>query len=95
MSKSFTAILFTLAIPVILFLAVWQSSRYTAMENAVSSLDRQQHEIVLRNKRLISAITVLSVPERIEKVAVEDLNMRKAQSGEITRISLKKGGLGG
>lgn len=95
MSKNFAAVLFTLAIPFILFFAVWQSSRYTAMESEISRLDRQQHEIVQRNKRLISAITVLSVPERIEKVAVEDLNMRKARSGEITRISLKKGELGG
>lgn len=95
MSKNIAAIFLTLAIPFILFLAVWQSSRYTTIENEISRMDKQQHEIVLHNKRLISAITVLSIPERIEKVAIEDLNMRKAHSSEIMRISLKKGELGG
>ncbi len=85
----------TLAIPLVLFACIWQSSRYTFLENEVVSLDRQQYEVIAVNKRLISGITVLSTPERIERVAMQDLGMRKARPGEIMRIELKKGELGG
>ena len=93
--KSIGSLLLTLAIPLVLFACIWQSGRYTSLENEVARLDKQQYEVIALNKRLISGISVLSAPERIERVAMEDLGMRKAQPGEITRIELKKGELGG
>lgn len=93
--KSIGSFLLTLAIPLVLFACIWQSSRYTSLENEVAVLDREQYEVIAVNKRLISGITVLSTPERIERVAMEDLGMRKARPGEIMRIELKKGELGG
>ncbi len=95
MIKSIGSLLMTLAIPLVLFACIWQSSRYTALENEVMRLDKQQYEVVAFNRRLISGISVLSTPERIERVAMEDLGMRKALPGEIMRIELKKGELGG
>jgi cell division protein FtsL len=95
MMKNVCTILMTLAIPAFLFAGVWQSSRYNRLENEVRQLDKEQYEVILQNKRLISGISVLSTPERIEKVAVQDLKMRKALPIEIMRIELKKGGLGG
>jgi len=95
MIKNVCAIFLTLLIPAFLLAGVWQSSRYSRLESDVRSFDERQYEIIAMNKRLISGISVLSTPERIEKVAVEDLGMRKAAPGEIMRIELKKGGLGG
>lgn len=95
MIKNVLTVLLTLAIPAMLLGVVWQSTRYTALEGEVRALDERQYEIIAMNKRLVSGISVLSSPERIERVAVDDLGMRKAAPGEIMRIELKKGGLGG
>jgi len=95
MIKNVGAVLLTFAIPLFLFAGVWQTSRYSRLENEFRRLDKQQYEVITLNKRLISGISVLSTPERIEKVAVEDLAMRKALPDEIMRIELKKGELGG
>ncbi len=95
MIKNVGVVLLTLAIPLALFATVWQTSRYTALENEVSRMDKEQYEVITLNKRLISGISVLSTPERIERVAVQDLRMRKAFPSEIMRIELKKGELGG
>lgn len=95
MIKNVGTIMMTLAIPFFLFVSVWQTGRYSRLENEVRRLDKDQYEVILLNKRLISGISVLSTPERIEKVALQDLKMRKALPSEIMRIELKKGELGG
>ncbi len=95
MIRNIAAFVLALAIPVMLFSLVWQTSRYGDLDREVRELDRKQDEIITINRRLISGITVLSTPERIERVATEDLKMRKAHANEIMRIALKKGDLGG
>lgn len=95
MIRNIMAVVLTLSIPFFLFVQVWQSSRYSQTESELVALTRTQTELVSLNKRYISGISVLSSPERIEKVATEELNMRKARSEEITRISLGREGSGG
>jgi len=95
MMKNVATILMTIAIPLFLFAGVWQTGRYSCLDAEVRQIDKEQYEVITQNKRLISGITVLSTPERIEKVAVQDLGMRKALPNEIMRIELKKGELGG
>ncbi len=95
MMKNVCAVILTLMIPALLLVGVWQSSRYSRLEAEVRTLDERQYEVIALNKRLISGISVLSTPERIEKVAVENLGMRKAQADEIMRIELKRAELGG
>lgn len=93
--KNVATLCMTLAIPAALFTGVWQTSRYARLENEISRMDKEQYEVIALNRRLLSGISVLSTPERIEKVAVEDLKMRKALPSEIMRIELSKGELGG
>jgi len=95
MIKNVLTVLMTIAIPLALFSSVWQTSRYTKLDIEVQSISKEQYDVIATNKRLISGITVLSTPERIEKLAIGDLKMRKALPGEIMRIELKKGDLGG
>lgn len=93
--KKIAAVFCTLLIPALLFLLVWQSSSYSRLERELQMFERQQTELVSANRRLISQISVLSSPERIERVAITTLGMRKATPSEILRIELKKGDLGG
>jgi cell division protein FtsL len=95
MIKNILAVVLSIAIPLMLFGGVWQTSRYSRLEHEVEKLDLEQYAVISLNKRLISGITVLSTPERIERVATDDLKMRKALPDEIMRIELKKGALGG
>ena len=95
MMRNILTILLTLAIPFLLFAGVWQTGRYTALDTEIQQLNKKQYEIVAENKRLVSGITALSTPERIEKVATTTLGMRKAHPDEIMRIELKKEDIGG
>ncbi|ULQ60173.1 cell division protein FtsL [Brucepastera parasyntrophica] len=95
MIKNIATLLIVISIPAVLFAGILQTGRYGALESEVRQLNTEQHEVIAENKKLISGITVLSTPERIEKIAVEDLAMRKAKPEEIMRIELKRGELGG
>jgi len=95
MLKNIFALVLTISIPFSLLAGVWQAARYSQIEAGVLNAEKEQYELIALNKRLISAISVLSAPERIEKVATEELDMRKALPDEIVRIELQKGGLGG
>ncbi len=95
MIKNACALILALMIPAILFAMVWQSYRYSQLEREIARIEQEQYAIIEENRRMISGISVLSTPERISTVAVEDLDMRKAETKEILRISISRGGLGG
>lgn len=95
MIKNVAALLLALGIPLMLLATIWQTSRYSSIDGDIARLERAQREVIEENVRLIAGITVLSTPERIEKVATNDLSMRKARAEEILRIELAKGDLGG
>jgi len=88
--KHILAFLFTVSIPCLLLLTVKQSWAYNALEREITVYNDEQHRLISENKRKISAISILSKPQRIEKIAVEELNMQKANSADIIRISLDK-----
>ena len=88
--KNIVAILLTLAIPFFLFISVWQSSRHAKIERELADYDKEQYRLIEENKRKISGIAILLRNERIEKIAINSLKMRKADSQEILRIELEK-----
>ena len=88
--KKILAVLFTLFIPLFLFAVVLQSSRYPSVERDLADYNKEQSKIIDENKKKISGISILSKPERIERIAVEELKMRKALSAEILRVSISK-----
>ena len=91
MLKNVIAVLLVLMIPFFLFFAVWQGMNYSSLELEVRQLEQEQYEVIEMNRRFISGVTVLSSPGRIEKLAVENLGMRKAEAGEIMRIEMREG----
>lgn len=88
--KKILAGLMTVAIPLLLVGTVLQSSRYTRLKAELQDYRDKEEELITSNSKKISAIAILTCPERIERIAVEDLKMRKARSNEIVRISLEK-----
>ncbi len=89
MVKKTLVFVFALAIPLLLIFDVYQAGKYAALEKEIKETESRQYELVESNKRLLSGISVLSSPDRIEKLAVETLKMRKALPEEIIRIELK------
>ncbi|MEL3907514.1 MAG: cell division protein FtsL [Treponemataceae bacterium] len=86
--KKFLSLLMTLGITVLLLATVLQSSRYTRLQNELQDYREKEEELITSNLKKISAIAILASPARIEKIAVEDLEMRKAKASEIIRVSL-------
>ena len=81
--------LLALSIPFFLVIAMVQSQQYMNIEKEVAELEQVQKDLIESNKALVTDISVLSSSERIEKIAVEQLGMRKATSDEIVRVSVK------
>lgn len=82
-------IFLALLIPALMILAGVQTHRYTMLEKRVDQLNSSQYEIIEESKRLVSDISVLASSDRIEKIASEELGMRKAESEEIVRVEIK------
>ncbi len=87
MSKRALILIF-LTLPVFLFVNVWQVYRYKNLENTIEQLEEEQQEWVEKNKRLIAGIAVLSSPERLAKLAENDLELEKLTPGRLIRILL-------
>ena len=88
--KHFLAFILTISIPCLFFFTVKQSQVYNTLEREVNAYNNEQNRLIAENKRKISAISILSKPQRIEKIAVEELDMHKADSSQIIRIALDK-----
>ena len=85
----FFACLATFLIPVLLVFQAFQSYRYKKLSAEIKKLEKKQVELVEQNRKLISDISVLSSSERIEKIAEEELGMRKANTEDIVRVEIK------
>jgi len=80
--------LFTITIPVMLALYAFQAKRYTDLTKEIRDLEQKQEKLIEDNKKLVSEISVLSSAERIEKIAVDELGMHKADKDDIIRVEM-------
>jgi len=81
--------LFAILIPVLLIVNAIQSNRYSKLKEELVDLENGQVELVEKNRELISEISVLSSSDRIERIAINDLGMHKANKNEIVRVEIK------
>ncbi len=84
-------------IPLMLGLDSWQAVRYVRLEFQVRKLEAEQREWLESNKKLIAGIAILGSAERIERIAREELGLRKADPESVLHIRVErdKGGLDG
>jgi len=80
--------LMVLAVPAFLGLTAWQFARYADLERELFRMEKTQEEWVEANKRLIAGITILSSPERIERIARDDLGLIKIKPEDVLQISI-------
>ena len=86
--KAILICLFALSIPVMLYLYAVQAKKYSDLSKEVLELENKQEKLIEENKKLVSDISQLSSAERIERIAVEELGMHKAQAEDIVRVEM-------
>ncbi len=90
MFKKVLSVLMLLLFPVLLCLNVWQSFRYQQLETELAGLQKQQLDLVEKNKRALAAVAVFSSPSRVGALAEESEDLERAGAGDI--ILLQKEG---
>ena len=78
-----------ISIPAMLMIDAVQARKYSDLRKQVISLEEKQAELIEENKKLITDISLLSSADRIERLASEELGMRKAETDEIIRVEMK------
>lgn len=80
--------LFVLLIPCMLCLYAFQAKRYSELTMEIKELEKKQAMLIDENKKIVNEISVLSSADRIEKMAVEELGMHKAEAEDIVRVEM-------
>ncbi len=80
--------LFVLMTPLMLCLYGLQARKYSKLTMEIKALEEKQSKLIEENKRIVNEISVLSSADRIEKMAVEELGMHKAQAEDIVRVEM-------
>jgi hypothetical protein len=75
-------------IPVFLCAYIGQVVRYDQLRDEVTKLETVQDEWLDKNKKVLANISLFRSPERIEKLAVEDLDLRPVPFREILRVEI-------
>jgi hypothetical protein len=88
--KRFVLLYFlALTLPLFLGVSVVQARKYAALQRDVRRLEVIQEEWIESNKRLIAGIILYSSPDRIGRIAAEDLGLTKKQPEEILQIRIE------
>jgi len=87
-------LLVILAVPILLYMNVWQAFRYRVVETEIDLLEEKQQDWIEKNKKIIVGIEVLGAPERIDTLASEIEGLGKTDLPVAIRIKIDepKGG---
>ena len=86
--KRILAALMIVTVPILMFISVFQVYRYKQLEHEVAQLVQKQNGLIEMNKRMVANIAILSSPERIERLAVEELGLKKLADNRLIQIRL-------
>lgn len=75
-------------IPIFIFANVYQVYRYKTVKMEIGILEAEQQDLLENNKRILAGIGVLKSPGRIDKLAEEELGLRKTGNGKTIRIAV-------
>jgi hypothetical protein len=94
MKKAAIGIGFALVLGGLLFLNTWQGYRFERLKRDVQLLESEQRDWLEQNKKLVAALAVLSSPERIERIAVRQLGLKKLERSGLATIVVPREGSG-
>ena len=78
-------------IPLFLGLLVWQSHRYQNLNHDLVRLEQAQTEWIESNKRLIASISEYSSAQRINYIAINQLNLRRLPPEHFLQVRITGG----
>ncbi|HGE72720.1 TPA: cell division protein FtsL [Candidatus Poribacteria bacterium] len=81
--KIFAIISIVFVIISLLFLRVWIMSNAVQIACEINSLDQKKEALEEENKKMMIELATLKSPERINKVAIDDLNMVRSSDSKI------------
>jgi cell division protein FtsL len=91
MKRYFFLYLIVFTIPLFLSLLVWQSNRYQNLSRELARMEQWQEEWVESNKKLIAGIAEYSSPDRIEKIAKNQLGLQKIRPENLLQVNITGG----
>jgi hypothetical protein len=77
-----------LAIPGLLFLNAWQGFRYNDLSDRVGALEKEQKELLEKNRDAIARIAYESSPERVGQKAALIEGLIPLDQSAITRLQV-------
>jgi cell division protein FtsL len=89
MAKRIGIYFLVVTIPLSLYIAAWQSERYSDLRREIKTLSARQEELIESNRRLIAEIAVLSSSSRIERIAQSDLGLEKKEPEDVIEVTIK------
>ena len=88
MKRAAIAVCFVLVLGGLVFLGTWQGYRYERLKRGVRELEAEQRDWLEQNKKLVAALAVMSSPDRIERIAVRELGLKRLERSRLTTVVL-------
>ncbi len=85
-------VILSLLVPGLLCLNAWQGYRYNELSNTVSSLERQQKDLLEANRDAIADIAYERSPSRVEEKAAKSFTLAPVDQGHVTRVLIQGSG---
>lgn len=79
-------VVLVVATPLLFVANVWQSYRFSRVEQRLATVQQRHLELLEENKRLIVGIAGLRSPSRIRDLAEADLGLEEAPADRVERI---------
>jgi hypothetical protein len=83
-----------LAVPGLFFLNAWEGYRYNDLSDQVGALEKQQKDLLERNRDAIAQIAYESSPERVGEKAALMQGLKSLDQSAITRLQVDTVGQG-
>ena len=87
--KNILVILFSLFIPLLLFINVMQGFRHERFIREIERKEMEQKEWFEENKKMVAALSVYSSPGRVQKIVEENSDLRTARPGQLIVVRFK------
>ncbi len=81
-----------LSFPLFLFVNIHQTVKYRNLEKEVAFLEDEQQRLIEENKKALAAVALLASPERVEKIAVNELSLKPLDTDNRTQIYIQSTG---